>query len=89
MGTCVCTAGIGEPGVLSAILSWVDGEFCKGKMEDHPASIRVGGLISSVKEHVEWMEQDLRPGDEVVIRVVETERADTPRQRDRGAVARK
>ena len=83
-GKRVCTAGIGEPGVLSAILNWIGSEPRKGAQKaDESASIRVGGLVSSTEEHVTWVRRDLRRGDEVVIRVVETEHADRPRQRDR------
>lgn len=83
-GKRICTAGIGEPGVLSAILNWVGSEPRKGtRKADEFASIRVGGLVSSTEEHVTWARRDLRPGDEVVIRVVETDHADRPNQRDR------
>ncbi len=83
-GKRICTAGIGEPGVLSAILNWVGSEPRKGERKaDEFASIRVGGLISSTEEHVTWARRALRRGDKVVIRVVETERSDRPRQRDR------
>lgn len=70
-GKRVCTAGIGEPGVMSAILNWVSSEPRKGaRKPDEFASIRVGGLVSSTEEHVTWAHRDLRRGDEVVIRVV-------------------
>jgi len=51
-GKRLCTAGIGEPGALSAILTWVRGEPRKeAKKTDDFASIRVGGLINRTEEH--------------------------------------
>jgi len=83
-GKRIGTAGIGEPGVLSAILNWIGSEPRKGaRKAGEFASIRVGGLVSSTDEHVTWARRNLRRGDEVVIRVVETDCPDRPSQRDR------
>ena len=87
-GKHICTAGIGEPGVLSAVLTWVGSKPRKdvGKADEF-ASIRVGGLLSGTEEHVTWARRDLHPGDEVVVHVIETEHADRPRQRNRNTAA--
>jgi len=88
-GKRICIAGIGEPGVLSAILHWIGSAPRKGaRKADEHASIRVGGLIGSIEEHVTWVRRDLRRGDEVVIRVIETECADKPRERERDTAGR-
>lgn len=92
-GKRICTAGIGEPGVLAANLTWVGSELRNGvrnktsKMDEY-ASIRVGGLFSSTEEHVKWVRRNLRRGDEVVIRIIETVRADRPREREKDTAAK-
>ena len=42
-----CTAGIGEPGVLTTTLTWVLGETETGRRRDRETMVvRVGGLVS-------------------------------------------
>jgi hypothetical protein len=41
----------------------------------------VNGLDSRRDEHVEWAEYELAVGDEIRLRVVSTERADSPKKR--------
>jgi hypothetical protein len=45
----LCLAGVGERGVLSAIISWVAGD----RGED--LFIQVGGLAN--EEHIDWVKQ--------------------------------
>ena len=46
--------------------------------------ISVGGFISSKEEHVGWLEQrKLQTGDQIRIKIVEVESADSPRTRRR------
>jgi hypothetical protein len=74
-GKKVCLAGIGSDGVLSTIIA------------HHPfrqrreTRLSVGGLISPANEHVRWVETMLQMGDEVCVRVVETEVVDEPSKR--------
>lgn len=74
-GKRLCVAGIGEDGVLSAIIDHVVG---KGRNELH---FRVGGLrvLNGIYEHVEWRTKRLRVGDRLSITVVETESVDPSR----------
>jgi hypothetical protein len=74
----LCVAGFTEHGVLSAIVDCVSGH---GR---DMLSLSVGGLISSKAEHVRWLEaRRLRKGDEIQIKIIEAESADSPQRRDR------
>jgi hypothetical protein len=85
-GKKICAAGVGDRGVLSAFLSWVrrEGQNTEtgelGEIEE-VLTLSIGGLISSKKEHVRWIENELTVGDEVCIRVTELESVDAPRDR--------
>jgi hypothetical protein len=74
-GKKVCVAGIGNDGVLTAIITHAP--FRRRR----ESRLRVGGLISPLDEHVSWVEAMLRPGDEVRVKVVETEIVDKPSER--------
>jgi hypothetical protein len=76
-GKRLCTAGIGDDGVLCTIINHVTG---RGRNE---LDLRVGGLISPLDEHVDWENRDLRVGDEVRIKIVEIESSDKPKTRHR------
>jgi hypothetical protein len=77
-GKKLCVAGVGENGVLSAI---VDCVTVRGR---DMLQISVGGFISSKAEHVGWLEQrKLQTGDQIRIKIVEVESADSPRTRRR------
>jgi len=72
-GEKLCVAGIGDSGVLSTIVN----------LSVHHGSggffVAVGGLISETKEHVNWVSQKpLHVGDEVQVRIVETDAIDSP-----------
>ena len=71
----LCTAGIGDDGVLTTILDHV-----KGNGRDE-VSLRVGGLVSPIEEHVTWRTLQLQTGDEVRIKVIESGKVDKPRKR--------
>jgi len=81
-GEKVCMAGVGETGVLSAIVSWV-------RRGAHPAeqetgswvetlSCEVGGLMhqDGADYHVKWLSQSLGVGQQVTITVVEAPEVD-------------
>jgi hypothetical protein len=74
-GEMLCAAGIGDDGVLTAIISWVAG--------DHGAepSLHVGGRVSPMQEHVTWTERPLAIGDEVVVKVADLESVALPNKR--------
>ena len=95
-GTKLCTAGIGEFGVLTAIMTLVSHRpeklalwRAKG-IEDEEATnlnLRVGGLISSAdpdqSAQLTWVNVDLSCGDDIRIRVIESPHADSPTARPR------
>jgi hypothetical protein len=76
-GKKLCLAGVGEPGVLSAIVNWVAGA---GRGED--LFMEVGGLAN--EEHVAWIKQKhVRVGDEIRVKIVEAGSVDRPVQKRR------
>ena len=73
-GKRVCLAGIGDSGVLSTIVNWVNGNHDR-------LDIHVGGLTQigiNESQHVSWIDQQLIVGDEVSIRIVESVVCDEP-----------
>jgi hypothetical protein len=77
-GKKLCLAGIGDDGVLTAIVNWVT----RGGKGD--SFLRVGGLITTVSEHVAWVNhKPLRVGDQVKIRLVEKSVVDGPTAKHR------
>jgi hypothetical protein len=78
----LCLAGIGDDGVLSAIVNWVPR---KGKGD---LFLQVGGLAGSSDEHVSWENQrPLRIGDTIEVKIIDAESVDAPKKRkpiDRG-----
>ena len=77
-GEKVCRAGKEEMSVLDAIVN-----FCRQSehYENDEMWLSVGGLFehSNARIHPRWIEHfDLKPGDEVSIRIVESEAADEP-----------
>lgn len=75
-GKKLCQAGVGERGVLSAIVNWVAGD------RGADLFMEVGGLAS--EEHVAWIRQKhLRVGDEIRIKIVEAGSVDRPVEKRR------
>ena len=72
-GKKACTAGVGNDGVLTAILALVkqqhrssDESRERGGSKSESLDIRVGGLANiepGTSEHLEWLHQDLSVGD--------------------------
>ena len=92
-GQKVCTAGIGDDGVLTSILSLVAkpqtaSELTPESGHETPSEslhLRVSGLASStvgVDEAVEWLHRDLEVGDEIVIRIIEAPDCDDPTSKE-------
>jgi len=87
-GKMICTAGVGDDGVLTTNVTSVTGirNTSSGRsksMQREDLFIEVGGLISPRREHVGWLQRSLRLGDDVRITVVERESVDRPRSRKR------
>ena len=73
----MCVAGIGEDGVLTAIVGLATG---KGPMELH---LHVGGLVSPSQEHVTWVKSTpLHLGDKIHIHLVKAPTVDDPKTRE-------
>jgi hypothetical protein len=85
-GQKLCTGGVGNLGVLSAVLTWVrrKGENTDTKMPDsieEELKLNVGGRISPSQEHVSWVQRQATLGDEICIRILESDSVDPPRHR--------
>lgn len=58
---------MGTSGVLTAITNYVGG--AKGKPD---IFLQVGGLFSKTEEHASWARIDLKAGDKVTVKIIET-----------------
>src|SRR5262245_56012612 len=76
-----CTAGIRGRGVLSAILTWAEYKPADRRASRKELCLTIGGLASKAEEHLQWLNRDLQPGDEVTIRVINCSRVDAPKKR--------
>jgi hypothetical protein len=68
-------AGTPEAGVLTAILSHVSARS--------ELTLEVAAMVSDPREHLDWIKRDLKVGDTVVVRVVESDSPDQPVVRHR------
>ena len=77
----LCRAGVGDSGVLSAIVTWAARTMSTGK--DENLSLNLGGLITPRGEHVSWINQKpLAVGDKIQINIVATDSVDEHQRRD-------
>src|SRR5260221_8434488 len=77
-GTRLCTAAAGDDGVLTAIVTSV------GKRRE--LTLTIGGLVEDA--HLNWpVRKNLAIGDEVTVRVVQTDHPDTPDRTERDDLA--
>src|SRR5436190_17532983 len=77
------TAGIGDHGVLTTILTWATAPPNRKDLD-----LSVGGLVSPRREHLRWTERRVRVGDEVRVKIVERATVDRPRWRKRPDAAK-
>jgi hypothetical protein len=92
-GKKLCTAGIDAKfGVLTSILSWAKRDVghisdeAKAKLLEEELKLTVGGHISYGKddyENVQWSGRELKPGDQIEIKIIETDEADEPKTKKR------
>jgi hypothetical protein len=87
-GKKMSTAGVGELGVLTALVSCVrrKGERRRIKKPDRveqEITLDVGGLITPTDEHVRWLDCKLKVGDEVRIRIVDNAPSERPHSREK------
>src|SRR5947209_8692538 len=92
-GKKLCTAGVGDFGVLMASISWVSHSPQKlarwtgqGMPHSDPVELRleVGGLTSNeteTGENLKWVDSTLSAGDEIRIRLIDASEPDPPMQR--------
>ena len=87
-GKRLCTAGVGDAGVISAIVSWVGGAPTspkkRGRTKAGVTDLHVGGLFHPTPDlnvHPRWVQKRLRTGDTVTIRIVRGATPDTPRSK--------
>jgi len=88
-----CVGGVGDFGVLSAIVGWVrrhpdrihpdvrsDSEFDEAEMLKERIDVQFGGLDSRTDRHVHWLAECLKPGDVVSIRILAEGEYDDPQE---------
>lgn len=74
-GKRLCLAGIGDNGVLSAIVDHLVGD-------GHSRSyFHIGGLDGETDEFVDWGRRRLKVGDEIRVKIVEAASVDRPKKR--------
>jgi hypothetical protein len=73
-GERLCVAGVSAASVLTVILDYV------GRDEGH-SHLRVGGLLIPEQDHVYWLDRNLGIGDDIRIKVIESEAVDAPVKR--------
>ena len=81
-GRKVGTAGVHQ-GVVSAIASWVfvPSDVAEDPDKDWGASLSIAGLDDRSSENLKWFRCDLRVGDEITLKLIETDRVDEPIER--------
>ncbi len=81
-GRRLCRAGVGESGVLSAIINWVSGGTTRdGRRRKAQLDLHVGGLRHDDRGsdiHPSWVDVNLKPGDQISVRVGQGDRIDRP-----------
>jgi hypothetical protein len=87
----LCVAGVGDFGVLTAIVTWVAHSpetlerWAAGGMSEQQStelSLQVGGLTSTLD--MRWIDASLRVGEKVRIQVIDTPRVDAATTQYRG-----
>ncbi len=76
----ICTAGLEDFGVLSAIISWVrrrpENSLDRKSIEEE-LTAEIGGL-NSLDEHLTWLSKALMVGDSFSLRIVNVDKVDAP-----------
>src|SRR5260370_36344 len=75
-GERLCLAGIDGNCVLSTVIDHVNKAEARDELD-----LYVGGLVSDTGEHVNWGRTQLNTGDEVRVRIIESDSADEPIER--------
>ena len=85
-GKKICTAGIGDYGVLTAVTSLVRSRRKDSSVIEDTAQLKldIGGTVSlseCVDENVSWQSGNLQVGDEITIKITEGMQSDQPVER--------
>jgi hypothetical protein len=75
-GERLCLAGASNASVFTAIIEYL------GRDEEH-LHLHVGGLLIPEQEHITWQDSSLSVGDDVRIRILESDKIDAPTERSR------
>jgi hypothetical protein len=78
----ICLAGVGNDGVLNAIVNWLGRSDSVGDI-----FLRVGGLDCNTREFLRWNPPSIGVGAEILVRVVEANSVDLPDERYREGTA--
>jgi hypothetical protein len=80
----MCTAGVNDSGVISAIITWVrrtPEKSADGESIEEELTFDVLGLDSITGEHLKWLKTRLAVGDTITVRIVDRSRIDSPCER--------
>ena len=82
-GKRVATAGLRQ-GVVSAIANWVfiPSDVARDPDKDWAAGFSLAALDDVTSEHLKWFRCDFQLGDEITIKLVETDHVDEPTERE-------
>ena len=69
--------------MLTAALTWVLRKPAERRLRRKELHLGVGGLVSHSDHFLDWLQRDLRPGDEVTVRIIEAATVDKPKKRRR------
>ena len=79
-GERMCLAGVGDFGVLTTIISWVRTRATVSEEGEqvNKLELQVGGLkeADTGRAQITWLNKKLVPGDEIRIRIVNTDHVD-------------
>ncbi|NJL39425.1 MAG: hypothetical protein HC899_23755 [Leptolyngbyaceae cyanobacterium SM1_4_3] len=92
-GEHICTAGLEQQGVLTAVVSWLrstslnetSGEPIEQGCEEN-LTFNVGGLARDADgsgANLKWVDRTLQEGDEICIKVIQALQVDEPVKRER------
>ena len=73
-GERLCLAGVSNAGIFTTIMEY------QGGAEEH-LQLDVGGLLIPEQEYVTWQNRSLSVGDDVRIRILESDKVDAPTDR--------
>lgn len=81
-GKRVAIAGLRQ-GVVSAIANWVfiPSDVATDPEKDWDASFSVAALDDATSEYLKWFRHDVQIGDEISIKLIETDQVDEPAER--------